>query len=213
MVGGGAVGTRKVQTLLNCGARVTVVSPKVTESLQEIVKTDNVTLWQRCYQTTDLDGMFMVIGATDDASLNQRIHSDADARQMLCNIADQPRLCNFILPAVVQRGDLILAVSTSGKSPAFAKTLRKKLEHEFGEEYAQFLQLMGAVREKLLSRAHAPEAHKPLFQKLIAGNLLDMIRRRDIKAVDRLLHEILGKGYQYEALLGKGKNTTVDTGK
>ena len=85
---------------------------------------------------------------------------------MLCNIADVPEICNFILPSVIRRGDLVVSVSTSGKSPAFAKHLRKDLENNFGDEYARFLELMGAIRKKLLQTEHAPEAHKPIFERL-----------------------------------------------
>ena len=93
-------------------------------------------------------------------------------RKILCNIADRPKICDFIFPSIVNRGDLIIAISTSGKSPAFAKKMRKDLEKEFGNEYAEFLRLMGAIRNKLLSRNHEPEAHKHLFENLIKGSWL-----------------------------------------
>ena len=128
--------------------------------------------------------MLLVIGATDDEDLNHRISRDAAERSLLCNIADRPTVCNFILPAVIQRGDLVITVSTSGRSPAFAKKLRRDLEDRFGEEYAEFLNLMGAIRAKLLAEAHAPEAHKPLFEKLIEADLLELVRCRDIARID-----------------------------
>ena len=120
---------------------------------------------------------------------------------MLCNIADRPQACNFILPAIVQRGDLVIAVSTSGKSPAFAKTLRKQLEKAFGEEYEAFLLMMGAIRERLLKESHEPEEHKPIFERLISGNVLELIRNREIDRINTLLSEILGPGYDYASLI------------
>lgn len=201
VVGGGGVGTRKVEGLRACGARVSVVSPAVSDRLQRLSAGGAIQWRDREYRAEDLEGMFLVIGATDDPELNRRIHADATARNMLCNIADRPEVCNFILPAVVRRGDLILAVSTSGRSPAFAKRLRKDLESRFGPEYALFLDLMGAVREKLLKEAHAPEAHKPLFEALIERDLLGMIRASDFPAIDQALSEVLGPEFRYRDLM------------
>ncbi|MBT8339743.1 MAG: bifunctional precorrin-2 dehydrogenase/sirohydrochlorin ferrochelatase [Desulfatitalea sp.] len=210
VVGGGQVGTRKVRTLLSCGARVTVVSPQISDALSRLARQDRIVWQPRVYRSSDLEGIFLVIGATDEAVLNRRIHRDAEQAGRLCNIADQPHLCNFILPAVIQQGDLMLAVSTAGKSPAFAKHLRKKLQAQFGPEYATFLDLMGAVRHRLLSEAHSPEAHKPLFERLIAGDLLEMIRRDDHPGINALLGEVLGAGYRYEALLAKTAHKRLD---
>ncbi len=201
VVGGGAVGQRKVSGLLKCGARVTLVSPAALPALSEMAGRGDIEWQQRPYRPADLDGKLLVIGATNDEALNQRISRDAAERRILCNIADRPAVCNFILPAVIARGDLIITVSTSGRSPAFAKKLRRDLEAAFGEPYAEFLALMGAIRAKLLAEAHAPEAHKPLFEKLIAADLLDLVRRRDLDAIDALLKEVLGEGFNVRNLI------------
>ena len=203
VVGGGAVGTRKVMTLLDCGAKVTVVSTDVAEKLQELSDSDIIKLEKRPFQISDLDEMFLVMGATDNQEINREIHSEAERLGILCNIADRPEDCNFILPAIVNRGDLIIAISTSGQSPAFAKKMRKDLEKEFGTEYAEFLKLMGEIRNKLLSEDHEPEAHKHLFEQLIKRDLVKMIKDRDIAAVNSLLFEILGEGYIFDELMAK----------
>lgn len=204
VVGGGKVGTRKVMTLLECGAMVTVVSPEATKKLIELADSKSITLKKRHYQTADLVGTFLVIGATDKEELNWRIHVDAERMNKLCNIADRPEACNFILPSVVSQGDLILSISTSGKSPAFAKKLREDLEKQFGEEYAEFLHLMGAIRKKLLIQDHhAPDDHKPVFEKLIKKGLLEMIRDGKKEETDHLLVQVLGKGYEFESLTKK----------
>ena len=114
VVGGGDVGTRKVMTLLDCGAKVIVVSPEVTEKIEEVSNKGLIKLERRGFKPSDLDKMFLVIGATDNPELNRRIHTGAERLGMLCNIADRPEVCNFILPAIVNRGDLIIAISTSG---------------------------------------------------------------------------------------------------
>lgn len=201
VVGGGAVGLRKAKTLLDCGAKVTLISPKINKALSQLSHDKLITLHQREYRTEDLDGMFLVIGATDDEALNHQIKTDADARGMLCNIADRPAACNFILPSVINRGDLILAISTSGKSPAFAKHLRRLLEIQFGPEYSRFLHLMGAIRRRLLSREHEPETHKQLFEQLIQNGLLDLVREDDVEQIDALLLKVLGRGFAYQTLM------------
>ena len=201
IVGGGAVGTRKVTTLLECGARVTVVSPDPTPQLTQLASEGSITLKKRAYRSDDLSGMFLVIGATDDESLNRQISKDAGRAHILCNIADCPEVCNFILPSIVRRGDLVITISTSGKSPALAKHLRQKLETQFGREYADFLLLMGAIREKQLSQAHEPEAHKTLFNQLIDSDLIQLMQAGKTEEINSLLYKILGEGYKIEELL------------
>jgi len=201
IVGGGAVGTRKVNTLLECGAHVTVVSPDPTSQLARLASEASITLKRRAYRSDDLSGMFLVIGATDDETLNLQISKDAERAHILCNIVDRPEVCNFILPSIVRRGDLVITISTSGKSPALAKNLRQKLETQFGREYADFLLLMGAIRQKLLSQSHEPEAHKALFNQLIDSDLIQLMQAGKTAEINSLLYKILGKGYKIEALI------------
>lgn len=206
VVGGGAVGTRKVKTLLDCGADVVLVSPFATETLAEMAEDHKITWHKRSYELSDMDGTFLVIGATDDDVLNLRISRDAKKRNKLCNIADRPEVCNFILPAIIHKEDLIIAISTSGQSPAFARQLRLELEKHFGDEYAVFLKIMGAIRKKLLSEKHEPEAHKPIFEKLIHSNLLESIRSKDLEAINATLYNFLGNGYRIEDLFSIYEN-------
>jgi len=201
VVGGGGVGTRKVRTLLDCGARVTVVSLESSRQLRDLAASGEIVLQERSYQSDDLSGMFLVIGATNDEKLNRQISSDAERLNTLCNIADRPEVCNFILPSIVHRDDLVIAISTSGKSPALAKKLRKALENQFGEEYGTLLRLMGAIRKKLLGQAHEPEAHKPLFEQLLNSDLIGLIQKAEIDKIDSLLLEVLGEGYIFNDLM------------
>jgi precorrin-2 dehydrogenase/sirohydrochlorin ferrochelatase len=201
VVGGGGVGTRKVISLLDCGARVTVVSPDPAPRLKKLAAEGLIQLKKRTYSSDDLNKMFLVIGATDDENLNRQISKDAERVNILCNIADRPEVCNFILPAIVRRGDLAITISTSGKSPALAKRLRLDLQAQFGEEYADFLRLMGAIRDKLLSQAHEPEAHKALFNQLIDKDLIGLIKAGNTNDINALLHDVLGAGYRIEELI------------
>lgn len=205
VVGGGSVGARKVSTLLDCGASVTVVSPKINAKLNELSKKETLIIKKKSFQFSDLKDKFLVIGATDNQELNQQIHIEAERLGILCNIADRPEACNFILPSIVKKGDLVIAISTSGKSPAFAKKLRKDFEKQFGNEYAAFLEVMGAIRKKLLAKDHKPEVHKPLFEQLIDRGLVEMIKDRRNKDIDLLLHEVLGEDYIFEELMPSDK--------
>ncbi|MFH1155046.1 MAG: bifunctional precorrin-2 dehydrogenase/sirohydrochlorin ferrochelatase [Pseudomonadota bacterium] len=204
VVGGGAVGVRKAGTLLDCGAEVIVVSLDFHPAFDTLQKgnTRPLVLKRKAYDPGDLISMSLVIGATDNSDLNRRIGTDAAKQNVLCNLVDLPEKSSFILPAVVSRGDLTLTVSTSGTSPAFAKQLRKDLERQFGNEYGEFLTLMGSIRKQLLAEGHAPDSHRAAFQSLIAGNLLALVAQKDHEAADRLLHDILGPEYSIKELLG-----------
>ena len=201
VIGGGAVGSRKAETLLRAGARVTLVSPQVTETIRSLADAGRLTWHARCYQSSDVADMFLVYSATDDADLNRRIEEDAAGQQALCNFADQPDRGHFILPSIIERGDLLVSISTSGKSPAVARRLRKDMEAYFGEEYAPFLRLMGAVRERLLEREHAPADHRKVFGQLIDGGLLALVKAGDRDGINRLLQSVLGDGFDGERLM------------
>lgn len=201
VVGGGFVGERKVNTLLDCGAIVKVVTAEATEALERLASEGRIELILREYQSGDLEGHFLVIGATDSEEVNQQVTGDAARCSMLCNIADRPESCNFVLPAIVRQGDLVIAISTSNKSPAVARRIRETLEGQFGPEYALLLNLMGAVRRKLLTQGKSPEVHKRLFQQLLDGGLLEMIRDNRIDDADRMLKVMFGDGYQWKELM------------
>jgi precorrin-2 dehydrogenase/sirohydrochlorin ferrochelatase len=202
VVGGGSVGERKVRTLLECGARVTVVTTLATERLQALASAGRIDLKTRGYEPSDLEGTFLVIGATDSEEINEKISKDATKRGLLCNIADRPAACSFVLPAIVRQGALLIAISTSNKSPAVARRIRQNLEKEFGPEYAVLLNLMGAIRRRLLAESKSPEAHKHMFERLLDEGLLEMIRDNRVKDVDFLLTNVLGKGYTWKELIG-----------
>jgi precorrin-2 dehydrogenase/sirohydrochlorin ferrochelatase len=192
---------------LECSASVTVVGIEITETLKQLARKERITLKIRAYRPSDLNDRFLVIGATNDERLNQQLSRDAEKRNLLCNIADRPAACNFILPSIVQQGDLVIAISTSGKSPALAKKMRQDLETKFDAAYAVLLDLMGAIRNRLLKEAHAPEQHKPIFNHIIHSNILDMIKAQNVEAIDSTLLKLLGPGYSFHALMNEVKAT------
>ena len=148
VIGGGQVGERKVKTLQSCAAKVFLISRDLTPYLEEEVRQGRIELLAPAYQTEHLAGKFLVIGATDDPNLNGKIGREARERGLLCNIVDKPQECNFILPSLVSRGDLTIAVSTAGKSPALAKKIRQDLERVFPEIYGLYLELLGQIRTR-----------------------------------------------------------------
>ncbi len=202
VVGGGRVGERKVKGLVECRAKVLVIAQDAGDRLEGLASDGLIELRLRQYESSDLEGKFLVIGATDDEDTNQKISQDAERLGVLCNIADRPEACSFVIPATARQGDLLICVSTSNKSPAVARWIRRGLERDFGPEYAQLLSLMGAIRKRLKAEAKSPEAHKELFERLLNDGLLDMIRENRTGEADQLLVSVLGKDYTCEGLTG-----------
>jgi len=201
VVGGGGVATRKVETLLQAGARVVVVSRQTSPQLAALAEVRQIRLARRDFHSDDLQGMFLVFGATNDPALNRRIGDEARRRGILCNIVDQPARGQFIVPAVVSRGDLLISISTAGQSPALAKRIRAQVEARYGEEYALLLELLGAVRRKLLAQGHDPEGHKALLARLLEDDLAARIKAGEIRQIDRVLMETLGAEFRWEVLM------------
>ena len=146
VVGAGPVGHEKIGGLLNCGADVLVVAPEAIEEVQGLADAGLVELRSRAYRASDLEGAFLVIAATSRSELNRLVHKDAEARNMLVNVADVPELCNFILPAIHRRGPLTIAISTAGASPALAQRMRREAAAGFDDAYAELALILQAVR-------------------------------------------------------------------
>ena len=192
IVGGGEIAERKVERLLECGAQVTVVSKSLTPVLKARKKTGQMDHIDRDYEDQALDGAFMVIGATDRNDVNERISKDAMARGLLVNIVDDPDRCNFILPSLVQQGDLSIAISTGGKSPALAKKLRKELEKQYGPEYQTLLVIMGILRKRILAGDQRAADNKAVFEDLVHSDILQAIREKDRGRVNTIIRDLTG---------------------
>lgn len=200
VIGGGAIAERKVEALLAAGGDVTLISPELTTALHDLEAAGRLTVRQRSYQRGDLDTVSLVIAATDDPTLQRQIAEDAKQADILCNIVDQPALCSFIVPAVVQQGDLTIAVSTSGASPALAKKLRQDLAEQFGPEYALALRLLRRIRERLRHEQHSAQDRQRLLTCLAESPLPDYLRDRQTDKLDALLQRTLGEAYSLERL-------------
>lgn len=149
MVGGGEVALRKVTALLQHGAEVTVISPACCPEIRELGRTGEITILPRKYETGDLKNSVLAIAATDDSDTNHKIADEASELGILLNVVDDPEQSNFIVPACLYRGDLTIAVSTAGSSPALARKIKNRLEQAYGEEYTALVDLLREVRAEL----------------------------------------------------------------
>ncbi|MCG8568137.1 MAG: bifunctional precorrin-2 dehydrogenase/sirohydrochlorin ferrochelatase [Desulfobacterales bacterium] len=199
VVGGGGVGTRKALMLKRCGATVKIISPEISPELEA----SELAVEKREFTPEDLDRIFLVFAATGNAQVNQTILEQAQERNILCNSADAPDQGDFILPAVVQRGDLVCAVSTSGASPALSKKIRRDLESFFGPEYEPFLALMAQIRKRLLGRGHDPQGHRQIFRQLVNMDIPQCIAQNDIPAIDAALADLIGTDFTYSNLMSQ----------
>src|SRR5688572_26386091 len=159
LVGAGPVGESKIQGLLSAGARVTVVAPEATAAIERLAGEGSISWRRRAFEHADLDGMTLVIAAVPK-DIARAIYNEARNRGVLVNSVDDPENCDFYYPAVVNRGDLQIAISTAGHSPALAQRIRVELEQQFGPEYTRWVQQIGAVRRDLFGTDMDPELRK-----------------------------------------------------
>lgn len=160
VVGGGNVAERKVAGLLDARAVVIVVSPEATPGLKDLASRELIGWKARPFVPDDLEAAWLVIAATDDQAAQRIVHAEAERRGIFCNTVDQPDLCSFIVPSLVRRGDLCVAISTAGKSPALARRLRREFEQSFGPYYTPYVALLGELRQLILESFPAPETRK-----------------------------------------------------
>ena len=176
VVGGGSIATAKIPGLLEARARVRIVSPRLSPQLLHWFRTGAISWSNKLFSPEDLDTVFLVVAATSLPEVNAAVFEAADRRNILCNAVDDMDHCHFYYGSVVQRGDLQIAISTNGKSPALAQRLRHELELQFAPEYAAWIEWLGAAREALRSQPAEPEitrqrlhfiASRPMFEKFL----------------------------------------------
>ena len=193
VIGGGSVAGRKIKTLLEYGAVVNIVSRELLPEINDYVDSGKVRYLGEEFSLVFLKDKFLVIAATDDSELNHRISRAAEEKGMLVNAVDQPADCNFIVPSIIKKGDLIVAVSTSGKSPAFAKKIRKQLAEYFGIEHDLFLRLMGKIRNEVLASGSDQTENSLIFHRIVDSGLFETIKTGAFNNAALILSEILGR--------------------
>ena len=167
VVGGGAVALRKTKDLLACGAKVRVVSPQWIEGFQRLARSKKIQWSRRPFHPADLKKSWLVIAATDDAQVQRQVAQEAARKKIWANVVDQPGACSFIVPSVVRRGKLRLAISTGGISPALAQWIRKDLMRHYGPQWGRLLNGMKRMRGKVLRNVAQPSRRKRLFKKAL----------------------------------------------
>jgi siroheme synthase-like protein len=197
VVGAGKVGEGKIAGLMGAGAAVKVVSLTATPQVKRWADEGEIELALRPYGSSDLEGCFLVIAATEDNDTNVRVFEEAERRQMLCNVVDVTHLCNFILPSIVRRGDLAIAVSTGGASPALARRIRISIGQCYGDEYAVALELLGSLREELKALYPAPEERKVIFERMVYSELMDLVRAGEADAIEAWVRRCIDEGPRY----------------
>jgi precorrin-2 dehydrogenase/sirohydrochlorin ferrochelatase len=185
VVGGGNIAEQKLPSVLRAAACVRLVSPSITPQIAAWVRSREIAWLPREFDSEDLAGAFLVIAATSDAALNGVVFRAADERGILCNAVDDIEHCHFYAGAVVQRGDLQVAISTNGKSPALAQRLRKELEAQFGPEYEVWLQWLGAARESLRASAATSDTPRQLLHELASRPVFEEFVRHTIQDQSR----------------------------
>lgn len=192
VIGGGKVAERKVERLLSCGARVEVVGKALTPALAEWKGEGRIVHREADFAEEHLAGASLAIGATDDEAVNERIAQAARLRGIPVNIVDDPARCDFILPAVVERGDLMIAVSTGGKSPALAREIREELEGRYGAEYAVLCEILGELREQVIAAGSSSDENRERFLAVVRSEILSDIRRKEWGKVQEAIRRLTG---------------------
>ncbi|MHB8841421.1 MAG: precorrin-2 dehydrogenase/sirohydrochlorin ferrochelatase family protein [Candidatus Aquicultor sp.] len=185
VIGGGDVAERKVMSLIECGADVTVVSPQFTPGLARLAEEGRITATGRGYEPGDVDGATLAIVATDNNELNRQVHQEATKKNIPVNVVDVPELCSFIVPSTVRRGDLVISISTSGSCPALAKHIRKQLQDVFGSEYARYCEVLKDFRAEVNGKYDEPEERKQALNRLLKSDVLDLIKQGNDGEVEK----------------------------
>ncbi len=192
IIGGGAVAERKALALLEAGADVTIISPILSSKLRELSATGKVAHRQKKFDEKDLSGEFLVIAATSSPEVNIRVARACKERQVLVNVAVPPEESTFIVPSVVERGDLLIAVSTSGISPGLSKKIRQELETLYGPEYKQFLEKLAEIRKMVLTKIGDEQNRRRVFQALIDSDVIELLRQGKTSEAESRVDELAG---------------------
>lgn len=196
VVGGGEVAQRKVETLLAAGAAVLVISPTVTPALAELARQRKIRHDARPYKSGDAVGFRLVLAATDDAAVNRQVAAEARFAGALVNVADDPGSCDFTLPALVVRDELVVTVSTGGRSPALARYVRQELEKIIGPEYGEYLALLAQMRQTAREQLATPQERREFWQQELKAVLALLKEGRRREAKERIQNAINGLGTQ-----------------
>jgi precorrin-2 dehydrogenase / sirohydrochlorin ferrochelatase len=193
VIGGGKVALRKINSLLEFGAKVSVLSPKFSSEIQSLIQENKITPIAKSYQSGDVNGYRLVFCATDNTEVSHIVQKDCLENDILLNVADVPELCNFIMPAMIKRGDFIVALSSQGKAPFFVKEQRDKLDKQISPKLAEITELAGKFRSFVIEdkRFKAPQKQKLLFKNFLVVDWEKILNEEGEKAAYQKLIELL----------------------
>ncbi len=201
VIGGGIVATRKIERLIERGARIKVVSPEVTGKIKAFINEGRIRWIERLYKPGDEEGVVAVFCAISSNPQNNKIEEGlykiCIKKSILINIADKPELCTFTLPALVSRGEFDIAVFTGGLSPRLAKKIREDLEKVYGEEYNLFVRLLGMMRKEIKMKKLPQRENQKVFNKLVASELFELVRKKRYNEISLFLSNFIQKIRQW----------------
>jgi len=190
VVGGGTVASHKAATLVEAGARVTVIAPEICDEIEALESVEKI---RREFTEPDLDGVFLAVGATDSSETNERVAVEAERRGLLVNIVDVPSLCNFYVGSSINRGDFHIGISTGGASPALAKKVRQELEAAYGPEYEVLTRLLGEYREKMVETVDDAAVRRAILTRLANSELGTVIKESGEAAARHAIDAIIAE--------------------
>ncbi len=196
VVGGGKVAERKVLSLLRSGARIVIISPTLTKRLQMEKDSGKIVHINRNYEKGDLEGAFLVVAATSDDEINKEIASEASC---LINVVDYPDIANFIVPSVIKRGLLTIAISSSGASPAMSRTIRKEIETLYTKDFSKYLTFLKKLRKKIVSNINDKNHRQKILKEIASDNMLNILRQKGYKEARNLVLRRLKRLYYLES--------------
>lgn len=191
VVGGGAVAQRKIENILDTGVKIKCVSIEFTDDLLALLKQNSIEYYKRPFEISDLDDMDIVFAATNDSEINKQIYQECEKRKILINVVDNPQICTFIVPAIINRGDLTIAVSTSGKFPGLSKKIRKEIEKKYGNFYTEYLEIISEIRNKIIQLNLKEEEKKEKIEKLLDLDILALIENGKLKEARKKAEKII----------------------
>ena len=191
IVGGGDVAGRKAESLIECGADTTVISPRVGPQVEAWAEKGRLTWRKKTFAPDDLDSAFAVFAATDSSDENKRIVDVCRQKGILVNAADEPRLCDFLVPSVLRRKSLAIAVSTEGKSPLLAKKIRETLEEVITADYGEFLEMLGNARSRIRESVSDISQRRDIYEKLVSQDMLALLKAGKLKEAKERIEQCI----------------------
>ena len=178
VLGGGHVALRKVKGLLEAKAKVTVISPQIVEGLAKLVETKAIIWQKKCYEQGALTDFILAICAIGNEEVNAQVRKEANQKKVILNVVDRLEFCDFALPAKIRRGDLLVTFSTNGKSPALSRYLRCKMEREFDETYANWLDKLVQLRKEAIEKLPTSDDREIFWRSALSDDVMELVRAK-----------------------------------